>query len=71
MVHYTPLSYHDIYQQEAAQHEIVQYKGKMVSVQKNEQQQYQIMQLISTDPNDYLNKEFTPGNILPSIDHNK
>ena len=66
MVHYTPLSYHDIYQQDTAQYEMIQYKGKMVSVQKNEQQQYQIMQLVSTDPNDFLNQAFTPGSILPS-----
>ena len=66
MVLYTPMAYHDIFQEEGAPHKLVSHKGKMVYARQDEAGQYRLVQLVSTDPADYLTKEFSPGAILPN-----
>jgi len=61
MVLYTPLSVHDIYPQSTEKHKIISYQGKTVLAQETEDKQLQLIQLISTDPQDYLQQSFTPG----------
>ena len=61
MVLYTPLSEQDIYPQSTANHKVISYHGKTVLAQETEDKQLQIVQLISTDPKDYLQQSFTPG----------
>ena len=64
MVLYTPLSIDEIYPAEASQHKTVSYQGKTIIVGKTEHHQQQILQLISTDPNDYLQPNFMPGTVI-------
>lgn len=40
------------------------YKGQLVECLKNNNGNYQIVRLISTNPNMYLNKNYMPGTIL-------
>lgn len=63
---YTPLSYDDIhaYQQNYDKYEMVTYQNRQVFIEKMESGEKQIIQLLSTDPNDYLNESFTPGRII-------
>lgn len=41
------------------------YKGRRFLVQPYEHHRYQVVQLISSDPNDFLLPEFAPGSIIP------
>lgn len=63
---YTPLSDEDIYPREENQSErkIISYQGKSVHVEKTTDGTYQVLQLLSTDPQDFLNDAFNPGNII-------
>ena len=40
------------------------YKGELVECFKNINGKYQIVRLISTNPNVYLNKNYMPGTII-------
>lgn len=66
MVLYTPLSYHDIYKQEETPYQLISYNGRTLYAKQNEGGELQLMQLISTNPQDFLQNEFTPGTILPN-----
>ncbi|KGX93117.1 hypothetical protein N781_11920 [Pontibacillus halophilus JSM 076056 = DSM 19796] len=64
MILYTPLSHHDIYEddeQAYSNHQILDVEGKTVKVRQEQDGTYQIVQLMSTDPSDYLNTSYTPG----------
>ncbi|MFC0524197.1 YlzJ-like family protein [Pontibacillus salicampi] len=64
MIHYTPLSEHDIYEDdptEYEQHKIISLQGTTMKVQQMEDGSFQVLQLLSTDPLDYLNASYTPG----------
>lgn len=64
MVLYTPLTYEEIFPSEVEEHKLVSYQGKSLYVKQNEQGEVQLIQLISTDPNDFLNTSLSPGTIL-------
>ncbi|WP_040980211.1 YlzJ-like family protein [Oceanobacillus jeddahense] len=67
MILYTPLSHQEIFPEtQGAANEIqaVEWQGRTVFVSKNNDGHYQINQLISSDPNDYLNPDFLPGRII-------
>jgi len=64
MVLYTPLSIDEIYPAQASQQKTISYQGRTIIVGKTEHQQHQILQLISTDPNDYLQTNFMPGTVI-------
>ena len=64
MVLYTPLSHEEIFPSEHKHHELVQYQGKLVYVKKTEVGEMQLVRLMSTDPQDYLNASLQPGAIL-------
>ncbi|HLR71517.1 MAG TPA: YlzJ-like family protein [Pseudogracilibacillus sp.] len=66
MVLYTPLSTDEIFPGEEEGMELVSYQGKSVFVKKTEQGELQLVQLLSTDPQDFLNSNFAPGSILPT-----
>lgn len=66
MVLYTPLSDYDIFKQNDPPHELLSYNGRNVYARKTDEGELQLLQLISTNPQDYLQKEFTPGTILPN-----
>lgn len=67
MILYTPLSDSDIFppsNEEFLNREYITYEGKMMIADRNENGSYQIVQLLSTDPQDYLNMKFSPGSII-------
>ncbi|GIO22021.1 YlzJ-like family protein [Oceanobacillus sp. J11TS1] len=65
MILYTPLAYQDIFPDESNEEiQAIEWQGRTVFVSKNQDNKYQINQLISSDPNDYLNPDFLPGRII-------
>ncbi|WP_026906176.1 YlzJ-like family protein [Paucisalibacillus globulus] len=68
MILYTPLSETDIFptaDNVYTNRKCITYEGKTVFVEKNNNGEYQLVQLLSTDPQDYLNDMYTPGSIIP------
>lgn len=45
----------------------IAYKGRRLLVQPCDHNRYQIVQLISSDPNDFLLPEFAPGSIISGV----
>lgn len=67
MILYTPLAYQDIFPQEQMHTDAIQaieWNGKTIYLSKKSDGNYQIEQLLSTDPNDYLSPDFSPGRII-------
>lgn len=64
MLLYTPLSYEEIFPGEEDRHQLVVYNGRPCYVKKRDDETYELVQLISTDPYDFLRIEFTPGTII-------
>ncbi|MUK89857.1 hypothetical protein GMD78_15920 [Ornithinibacillus sp. L9] len=67
MILYTPLAETDIFPNEAGENvnrECVSYNGKQVYVERNNDGTYQVLQLLSTDPQDFLDSTYAPGTIL-------
>lgn len=64
MVLYTPLSMHEIYPDETKPYKIISYRGKTVVAEQREDHQFQLVQLLSTDPQDFLEQSFVPGSLL-------
>lgn len=67
MILYTPLCETDVFpihEADYANYEYVSYEGKLLYVEKQADGSYQLIQLISTDPQDYLNKAYQPGTLL-------
>jgi hypothetical protein len=67
MILYTPLSESDIFptaENVYSNRQCITYEGRTCFVEKNSNGEYQIIQLLSTDPQDYLNQKYTPGTIL-------
>lgn len=64
---YTPLSDDDIFpcsEKEYASKQCVTYQGKSLYVDQLDDGSYQLLQLLSTDPQDFMNETYTPGTIL-------
>ncbi|MCT2534581.1 YlzJ-like family protein [Aquibacillus koreensis] len=69
MILYTPLSESDIFpteSQDFQKYEMVNLQGKMVQVERLENGTCRIVQLLSTDPQDFLNEQFMPGSMVSS-----
>ncbi len=66
MLLYTPLPAEQVL--EGSDKEInieeINYKGIKIQVEDINGKNYKIMRLISSNPNDYLNPEFQPGNMI-------
>lgn len=64
MILYTPLSESDIFPSEESVHHkrsCVTHNGRSLYVEENDDGSYQLLQLLSTDPNDFLDTSYTPG----------
>ncbi|GGN63118.1 MULTISPECIES: YlzJ-like family protein [Oceanobacillus] len=64
MIFYTPLQLEEVFANpEEAQMErsYITHAGKMFYVDKLPSGEYQLSQLVSTEPNDYLNANYSPG----------
>lgn len=68
MILYTPMSPHDVFPTEESQasnqRHVISYEGKMVYVQQKTNNNYEILQLMSTNPDDYMHEHFQPGTLL-------
>ncbi|HLS07405.1 MAG TPA: YlzJ-like family protein [Bacillota bacterium] len=68
MILYTPLSPDDVFPTEEShandQRHVISYEGKMVYVQQKANDHFEILQLMSTNPDDYLHDQFQPGTEL-------
>ena len=49
--------------------EILDYKNIQIEVRSIDKQSYEIVRIISTDPNDYLKPELQPGSVIKSHYH--
>ncbi|AIF43706.1 YlzJ-like family protein [Virgibacillus sp. SK37] len=66
MILYTPLTQEEIFpEEENTNREYISYEGRTICVNKTADGEYQLVQLLSTDPQDFLNDKYTPGRILP------
>lgn len=69
MILYTPMSPAEIFPHDTntlASRQFIVYQGRNMYVEQREDGSYQLLQLLSTDPQDFLNDTFTPGTILSS-----
>ncbi|RKQ37536.1 YlzJ-like family protein [Oceanobacillus halophilus] len=67
MILYTPLSESDIFPHTDNAYEnrqCISYDGKLMIADKNNDGTFQLVQLMSTDPQDFLNEKYLPGSIL-------
>lgn len=66
MILYTPLSESEIfpYEEETMKREFVSHEGRTLYVEHSEDGAYKLIQLMSTDPQDFLNETYMPGTIL-------
>lgn len=67
MILYTPLCETDVFpknEEDYSNRKCVTHQGKLVYVEKQIDGSYQLLQLMSTDPQDYLDSNYTPGNTL-------
>ncbi|MBM7552693.1 YlzJ-like family protein [Thalassobacillus pellis] len=64
MVLYTPLCENDIFPADQKDYDnmvITNYNSRQVKAMKLPDGNYQLMQLLSTDPSDYLHPDYQPG----------
>ncbi|RYG73921.1 hypothetical protein EU245_04530 [Lentibacillus lipolyticus] len=64
---YTPLAETDIFpvsEAELNKRHCVSHNGRQLYVEEMEDGQFQLLQVLSTDPNDFMNPDYTPGTIL-------
>ncbi len=68
MIHYTPLSEYDIFPRSKEDEKIVyhQYRNKPMKCLELGNGKKQIVQLLSTDPADYMDPALQPGQWLDS-----
>lgn len=67
MILYTPLSELDIFptsEEDYTKLRSISFEGKNMYVENMTDGNYKIIQLLSTDPNDFLNKNYTPGTLI-------
>lgn len=65
MVLYTPLVESDIFPStESTERKLISYEGRSLRVTSLESGEYEVEQLLSTNPQDFLNESFSPGAII-------
>jgi len=64
MVLYTIMHHDDIYPSKTTPPELKSYAGKQCYVMNNNDGSYEIVQLLSTNPQDFLEGKFQPGTII-------
>ncbi|KLV28359.1 ribonuclease [Niallia circulans] len=53
----------DIYEK----HQVIHYNGIPLLVARNESNEYEVIRILSTDPNHFLQTEMQPGAKIPTI----
>jgi hypothetical protein len=67
MILYTTMPEELIFPTEANQyenHQLIEMNGVSMVVEKNEAGEYQILRLLSTDPQHFLSEEYMPGKMV-------
>ncbi|WP_087972853.1 YlzJ-like family protein [Oceanobacillus rekensis] len=67
MILYTPLAQNDIFPMDLSEYDkiaSVTYNGRTIHAERLQDGTYQIQQLLSSDPQDFLNTDFSPGRII-------
>ncbi|GAA0445052.1 hypothetical protein GCM10008983_23170 [Lentibacillus halophilus] len=67
MILYTPMSEMDIFPEseaEMSKRHCVSHNGKQLYVEELNDGSYQLLQVLSSDPNDFMDENYTPGTIL-------
>ncbi|OZU90266.1 hypothetical protein CIL03_03730 [Virgibacillus indicus] len=67
MILYTPLAQSDIFPQASddfSNRQCISVEGKSFYVEQQSDGSYMLLQLLSTDPADYMNEKYTPGSII-------
>ncbi|RDW17783.1 YlzJ-like family protein [Oceanobacillus chungangensis] len=67
MILYTPVAITDIYPNTSDLFEnrtFIEHEGKLIAVDKNTDGSYKLIQLLSTDPQDFLNDNYCPGTVI-------
>ncbi len=67
MILYTPLSQGDIFPTKDdgfSKRQCVSYQGRLLYVEEIEKGSFELLQLLSTDPQDFLNTKYSPGKIF-------
>lgn len=67
MILYTPLSEHDIFPPDPSAYQnqkLLTVKGRTMNCEQMEDGSYRVVQLLSTDPQDYMDSSFYPGTVL-------
>lgn len=66
MILYTPLAESDIFPDEDSNSNrlVIKRQEKSLYVERSEEGNFQILQLLSTDPNDFMDPQYQPGSIL-------
>lgn len=66
MILYTPLAESDIFPVDYSNSNrlLISHQDRSLYVEKNKDGDYQILQLLSTDPNDFMNPQYQPGSTL-------
>ncbi|RLL45369.1 hypothetical protein D8M04_10980 [Oceanobacillus piezotolerans] len=67
MILYTPLAQSDIFppsSDDYTNRHCITHEGRLMLADRTSDGGYQMVQLLSTNPYDFLEERFTPGNIL-------
>jgi len=67
MILYTPLSENDIFptaEDDFNKRCCISHNGKSLYVEENSDGTYELLQLLSTDPNDFMDTTYVPGSIF-------
>ncbi|GAB3066978.1 YlzJ-like family protein [Virgibacillus ainsalahensis] len=72
MILYTPLSEAEIFPHstdEFSKRHFVSHEGKSLYAEQNTDGSYQLLQLLSTNPQDFLEEKYAPGTIFHLNQH--
>lgn len=64
MILYTPMSNSDVFPEEkedSSTRQFVSYQGRLLYVEQTDEGSYELLQLLSTDPQDFLDVTYSPG----------
>ncbi|WP_368654875.1 YlzJ-like family protein [Ornithinibacillus sp. 4-3] len=65
MILYTPLSMEEIFPAtDSSTTQLIQYEGKHCYAEPLEDGQYKLVQLLSTNPHDFLEVNYMPGRVI-------
>lgn len=67
MILYTPMAQSEVFPQAPEDYQnrqCISFEGKSLYVEQQADGSYLLLQLLSTDPNDFMNEKFIPGSII-------